>query len=117
MAAGMLIRNSLAWHRGGAERGEAAGPDADVQADAGPVVSMMSATVAVIAHRAVRSGSTPPGHMRNTSGRQVKMAGWQHELTGGLTKAGHQRPGPSSGPSGFTREWQCSPPSTPGPAV
>ena len=59
MAAGTLTRNSLAWHRGVAERGEAAGPDADVQADAGPAVSMASATEAVMAHRAVRSRNAP----------------------------------------------------------
>jgi hypothetical protein len=59
MAAGMLIRNSLAWHRGVAEPAEAAGPDTDVRADAGPVVSVASATEAVMAHRTVRSRNAP----------------------------------------------------------
>ena len=59
MAAGTLIRNSLAWHRAGAEWAEAAEPEADVQADAWPVVSVTIATEAVIAHSAVRSRNAP----------------------------------------------------------
>jgi len=85
IAAGTLIRNWLAWHRAGAERRKAAEPEADVQADAWPAVSVAIATETIAAQSAERSGRAPRTIFRNTSGRLVTMACWQHGLTGGLT--------------------------------